>query len=249
MTLVKSVVKRKRVSAKRQYHHLKFIAKVNKQRKKEGKDPLPGLRTPKPEKLAEKPKARFPCSYVRQQEKRKLRLRKTKCFSQHVRKIRSSVQPGTILILLAGPHKGKRVVFLKALKSGLLLVTGGLRHVCNYRPGPFKYNGVPLRRVDQCYVIATSTRINISEFELPKHIDDEYFRRVDLKEHKTEAEKLFSTETKKYTVSDTRKEDQKIVDKQIRASIKSHLDSKILHAYLRSLFSLGKRDYPHKMIF
>ncbi|CAH8667800.1 60S ribosomal protein L6 [Schistosoma haematobium] len=238
MTLVKSVVKRKRVSAKRQYHHLKFIAKVNKQRKKEGKDPLPGLRTPKPEKLAEKPKARFPCSYVRQQEKRKLRLRKTKCFSQHVRKIRSSVQPGTILILLAGPHKGKRVVFLKALKSGLLLVTG-----------PFKYNGVPLRRVDQCYVIATSTRINISEFELPKHIDDEYFRRVDLKEHKTEAEKLFSTETKKYTVSDTRKEDQKIVDKQIRASIKSHLDSKILHAYLRSLFSLGKRDYPHKMIF
>ncbi|CAH8655343.1 large subunit ribosomal protein L6e [Schistosoma bovis] len=238
MTLVKSVVKRKRVSAKRQYHHLKFIAKVNKQRKKEGKDPLPGLRTPKPEKLAEKLKARFPCSYVRQQEKRKLRLRKTKCFSQHVRKIRSSIQPGTILILLAGPHKGKRVVFLKALKSGLLLVTG-----------PFKYNGVPLRRVDQCYVIATSTRINISEFEIPKHIDDEYFRRVDLKEHKTEAEKLFSTETKKYTVSDTRKEDQKIVDKQIRASIKSHPDSKILHAYLRSLFSLGKRDYPHKMIF
>ncbi|CAH8654338.1 unnamed protein product [Schistosoma margrebowiei] len=238
MSLVKSVVRRKRVSAKRQYHHLKFIAKVNKQRKKEGKDPLPGLRTPKPEKVAEKPAARFPCSYVRQQEKRKLRLRKTKCFSQHVRKIRSSIQPGTILILLAGPHKGKRVVFLKALKSGLLLVTG-----------PFKYNGVPLRRVDQCYVIATSTRINISEFEIPKHIDDEYFRRVDLKEHKTEAEKLFSTETKKYTVSDTRKEDQKIVDKQIRASIKSHPDSKILHAYLRSLFSLGKRDYPHKMIF
>ncbi|CAI2736437.1 unnamed protein product [Schistosoma spindalis] len=244
MTQVKSVVRRKQVSAKRQYHHQKFIAKVNKQRKKEGKEPLPGLRTPKPVKASEepevreKPKARFPRSYVTQQGKRKLRLRKTKCFSQHVRKIRSSIQPGTILILLAGPHKGKRVVFLKALKSGLLLVTG-----------PFKYNGVPLRRVNQCYVIATSTRINISELEIPKHIDDEYFRRADLKEHKTEAEKLFSTETKKYTVSDTRKEDQKVVDNQIRASIKSHPDSKILHAYLRSLFSLGKRDYPHKMIF
>ncbi|CAH8671885.1 unnamed protein product [Schistosoma rodhaini] len=238
MTRVECAVRPKRVSAKRQYHHQKFIAKVNKQRKKEGKDPLPGIRTPKSKEVPEKHESRFPRSYVTQQGKRKLRLRKTKCFSQHVRKIRSSIQTGTVLILLAGPHKGKRVVFLKALKSGLLLVTG-----------PFKYNGVPLRRVNQCYVLATSTRINISEVEIPKHIDDEYFRRADLKEHKTEAEKLFSTETKKYTVSDTRKEDQKIVDKQIRASIKSHPDSKILHAYLRSLFSLGKRDYPHKMIF
>lgn len=84
-------------------------------------------------------------------------------FAKQVRKAvrtwqpRKSLQPGTILILLAGRFRGKRVVLLKTLDQGVLLVTG-----------PFKINGVPLRRVNARYVIATSQKVDLSGVDTKK---------------------------------------------------------------------------------
>ena len=38
-------------------------------------------------------------------------------------------------------------------------------------------NGVPLRRVNQAYVIATRTKIDLRKLDIPTRLDDDYFRR------------------------------------------------------------------------
>lgn len=53
--------------------------------------------------------------------------------------------------------------------------------------GPFKVNGVPLRRVNQAYVIATSTKVDIASVDVAKY-SDAYFKRAVTKTKKGESE-------------------------------------------------------------
>ncbi|CAG9767587.1 unnamed protein product [Ceutorhynchus assimilis] len=159
-------------------------------------------------------------------------------FKNHKRSLRPSITPGTVLILLAGGHKGKRVVFLKQLASGLLLVTG-----------PFGINACPIRRISQRYVIGTQTKIDISEVKLPETINDDYFKRQRQKRAKKEEGDIFQKKKEGYKVSDTRKADQKVVDTQVLAAIRKHSDRKVLLAYLSSMFGLRSSQYPHRLQF
>merc|ERR1712139_119812 len=122
-------------------------------------------------------------------------------------KLRSSIKPGQVVILLAGHFKGNRVVVLKQLESGLLLVTG-----------PYKLNGVPLRRVPQSYVIATSTTVDVSGVAVPAEVNDDMFKKPKTANKKDE-EGFYGDGKKENTIDESRKAVQKTVDTAVLASI------------------------------
>ncbi|CAR22996.1 60S ribosomal protein eL6 [Lachancea thermotolerans CBS 6340] len=148
-------------------------------------------------------------------------------------KLRASLVPGTVLILLAGRFRGKRVVYLKHLEDNTLLVSG-----------PFKVNGVPLRRVNARYVIATSTKIALEGVDVEKY-NVAYFAREKVT-RKQKAEAGFFGEQAKKEIQSERVEDQKVVDKALLAQIKK---TPLLKQYLASSFSLKSGDKPHLLKF
>lgn len=151
-------------------------------------------------------------------------------------KLKSTISPGSVLILLAGRFRGKRVVFLKQLESGLLLVTG-----------PYKINGVPLRRVNQAYTIGTSTKVDISAVKVD-NITDEYFKRIPVESEEGEAGLFAQGAAPKINEEwlSKRKADQKAVDTVVLKAV-SAVPS--LKQYLNAKFSLTNGQAPHDMKF
>ena len=159
--------------------------------------------------------------------------------------LRKSLTPGTIVIIVAGRFAGCRAVFLKRLESGLLLISG-----------PYKYNGVPLRRIAAAYVIATSTKVDISAVDV-KDVTDATFKKAKAAKLRKGAARFFAVNAharknlkaaivKKFPVDAARLELQKKVDEKLVAACEK-IDQ--LPAYLHATFSLSAGQYPHAMKF
>jgi len=165
-----------------------------------------------------------------------VRVPKRTVKQAHPTKLRKSIQKGTVVILLAGRFAGKRVVVLDQLQpSGLLLVSG-----------PYKVNGVPLRRVAQRYVIATSTKVDVSSVKVPAEVTDKLWSRpkqTKKDSDKKSEEKFFGKKINKELPAAFVQYQQ-----QVDNALEKVIDSvPNLKDYLSTRFSLSNGQHPHQM--
>merc|ERR1712217_923125 len=146
-------------------------------------------------------------------------------FSKHKRSLRPTLTPGKICIVLAGAHKGKRVVVLKQLASGLVLITG-----------PMKLNGCPMRRINQISLLAPENSLDVSGVTVPEKVK------------KADGD-ILTSKKEEYKPSEQRKTDQAALDVATLEAIKKHPEAAALKSYFKATFCLSKGQYPHKMAF
>jgi len=159
-------------------------------------------------------------------------------------KLRKSLVPGTVCIIVAGRHQGKKVIFLKQLpRSGLCLVTG-----------PYSVNKVPLRRCDQNYLIATSNRVPLGDnFRVPGHVDDFFFKKKrgtkTQKTTKVNATTIKGSKSKKTVKKPdlVRKKAQRFIDNAVLKAFKK--TDRDLKGYMRVGFTLIGDRYAHNLKF
>ena len=158
---------------------------------------------------------------------------KRNCKKPKASHISAPLTPGQVVIILSGRFRGRRVIFLKKLESNLLLVTG-----------PYRYNGVPLKRVNAAYVLPTNTKLNIKE-EIAKNVNDKIFERVDI-ERKKEEDFFEEEKKKKERITEDRKKLQTEVDTEVKKAVDA---VPMMKEYLRNRFALKNGDKPHLMKF
>ena len=134
--------------------------------------------------------------------------------------------------------------FLPMCVSGTIPIFALSNIVFTVFTGPYGLNGVPLRRVNQRYVIATSTKVNVDSVDVSA-IDDSLFARAKSAQ-KTGEDALFDSSAAPKVVDAERKAKQASVDAALTASITK---VPLLSSYLQAKFSLSKADKPHAMKF
>ena len=168
----------------------------------------------------------YPVSDLKSHFKRKCKVPKNTHIS-------APLTPGQVVILLSGRFRGRRVVYLKKLETGLLLVTG-----------PYKYNGVPLKRVNAAYVLPTNTSVKV-DGKVAEKINDEFFKRVEISREKKE-DFFVEDKAKKERVTKERTDTQNEIDTVVKKAVDG---VPMMKEYLRNRFALKNGDKPHLMKF
>merc|ERR1711959_687784 len=125
-------------------------------------------------------------------------------------KLKASLVPGAVVILLAGP---------------------------------FKVNGIPLRRVPQSYVIGTSTVVDFKTDA--SGVTDDLFKKPKSAKKKS-ADGPFEEKAEKAPLDAAFKALQDKVDGPVAAAVNGDA---MLKGYLKSKFGLSRAEYPHEMAF
>ena len=110
--------------------------------------------------------------------------------------------------------------------------------------GPYKYNGVPLKRVNAAYVLPTNTKLKINE-DVAKNVNDKVFDRVKI-ERKKEEDFFEDNEKKKGRITEDKKKLQNEVDTVVKKAVD---EVPMMKEYLRNRFALKNGDKPHLMKF
>lgn len=148
-------------------------------------------------------------------------------------RLRKGLTPGTVVIVLAGRFKGRRMIYLKELAPGFLLLNG-----------PYCVNKVPLLKMRQDYVIVTSTKIAIPQVDLSA-VTMKYFEkpRKAKKEH-SQTDFFQAAEDDKPKLTETVIATQKKVDNALMPALNEEMVQ-----YLKTMFTLNAGDRPHLMKF